>query len=226
MMTICAISQSNYIPWKGYFQLIFEADIFIFYDTVDFTKRDWRNRNQIMTSHGLHWLTIPISSKRGMAIEEVMLPQGPWRRNHLETIRRNYSKFPYLQDVMDLLSPVFNNEDITYLSEFNQTIIRRISEYLEIDTVFYNASEFNVNGERVDRLIRLCEKVGANTYLSGPAAKNYITNEFDEKSLNLKWMEYGPYETYEQCGEEFSHHVSIVDTIASLGKSSIKHIFG
>ena len=172
MMTICAISQSNYIPWKGYFQLIFEADIFIFYDTVDFTKRDWRNRNQIMTPHGLHWLTIPISSKRGMAIEEVILPQGPWRRNHLETIRRNYSKFPYLQDVMDLLSPVFNNEDITHLSEFNQTIIRRISEYLEIDTVFYNASEFNVNGERVDRLIRLCEKVGANTYLSGPAAKN------------------------------------------------------
>tara|TARA_B100001996_G_scaffold103079_1_gene77409 strand:+ start:4610 stop:5290 length:681 start_codon:yes stop_codon:yes gene_type:complete len=226
MMTICAISQSNYIPWKGYFQLIFEADIFIFYDTVDFTKRDWRNRNQIMTPHGLHWLTIPISSKRGMAIEEIILPQGPWRRNHLETIRRNYSKFPYLQDVMDLLSPVFNNEDITHLSEFNQTIIRRISEYLEIDTVFYNASEFNVNGERVDRLIRLCEKVGANTYLSGPAAKNYITNEFDKKSLNLKWMEYGPYETYEQYGEEFSHHISIVDTIASLGKSSIKHIFG
>ena len=79
-----------------------------------------------------------------MAIEEVILPQGPWRKNHLETIRRNYSKFPFIQDVMDLLSPVFNNEKITHLSEFNQTIIRRISEYLEIDTVFHNASEFNV----------------------------------------------------------------------------------
>ncbi|MBK00422.1 MAG: hypothetical protein CMB48_05660 [Euryarchaeota archaeon] len=225
-MTICAISQSNYIPWKGYFQLIFSADIFIFYDTVDFTKRDWRSRNQIMTPHGLKWLSIPISSKKGMAIEEVILPQGPWRKNHLETIRRNYSKFPFIQDVMDLLSPVFNNEEITHLSEFNQTIIRRISEYLEIDTVFHNASEFNVTGERVNRLIRLCEEVGADTYLSGPAAKNYITNEFDAEPLNLKWMEYGPYDTYQQHGEDFSHHISIVDTIASLGKSTKKHIFG
>ena len=223
-MTICAISQSNYIPWKGYFQLISNADIFTFYDTVDFTKRDWRSRNQIMTIHGLHWLSIPISSKKGMAIEDIILPEGSWRKNHLETIRRNYSRFPFIQDVMDILSPVFKNEEITHLSEFNQTIIRRISEYLEIDTVFYNASEFNVNGERVDRLIRLCKEVGADTYLSGPAAKNYITNEFEEESLNLKWMEYGPYETYEQHGENFSHYVSIVDTIASLGKSTKEQV--
>ena len=89
-MTICAISQSNYIPWKGYFHLIANADIFIFYDTVDFTKRDWRSRNQIMTPHGLKWLTIPVGSNNGKTIQDVILPSGTWRYNHLETIRRTY----------------------------------------------------------------------------------------------------------------------------------------
>ncbi len=218
-MTICAISQSNYLPWKGYFHLIAKADIFIFYDTVDFTKRDWRSRNKIMTPQGPLWLTIPVGSNRGKAIQEVVLPTGSWRENHLETIRRNYSKFPFIQDVMDLLSPVFEDKNITTLSEFNQAIILRIASYLDINTKFYNASEFKTKGERVQRLIDMCEKVEADTYLSGPAAKNYITDEFNEIKLDLKWMDYGPYETYHQHGQNFSHYVSIIDSIASLGKS-------
>ena len=225
-MTVCAISQSNYIPWKGYFHLIANVDIFIFYDTVDFTKRDWRSRNQILTPHGLKWLTIPVGSNRGKKIQEVILPEGQWRYNHLETIRRTYSKHPYIEDVMDILSPVFYNTKISSLSEFNQTIIRRISKYLDINTKFRNSSEFVINGDRVDRLIQLCEKVKATTYLSAPAAKNYINDEFDNLNINLKWMEYGPYKEYKQSEYEFTHHVSIIDTIATLGKSTKDHIFG
>ena len=225
-MTICAISQSNYLPWKGYFHLIEKSDIFIFYDTVDFTKRDWRSRNKIMTPHGLQWLTIPLGSNRGKAIQDVILPEGPWRHNHFETIKINYSKSPFIQDVIEILSPVFKDQKITKLSSFNQAIIRQIATYLEIDTLFHNSSEFNIKGERVQRLIEISQEVGADTYLSGPAAKGYITNQFDDIDLNLTWMEYGPYETYKQRGTPFSHHVSIVDTIATLGKSTIDHIFG
>ncbi|MBJ23275.1 MAG: hypothetical protein CMB64_01265 [Euryarchaeota archaeon] len=223
-MTICAISQSNYIPWKGYFHLIANADIFIFYDTVDFTKRDWRSRNQIMTPHGLKWLTIPVGSNNGKTIQDVILPSGTWRYNHLETIRRTYSKSPFISDVMDILSPVFEDEKISTLSEFNQTIIRRISDYLEIKTKFYNSSEFNIDGERVEKLIQLCKKVNADIYLSGPAAKNYINDEFDNIDLELKWMDYGPYDEYEQKSKIFTHQVSIIDTIAILGKSTRNHI--
>ena len=115
---------------------------------------------------------------------------------------------------------------ISSLSEFNQTIIRRISKYLDINTKFRNSSEFVINGDRVDRLIQLCEKVKATTYLSAPAAKNYINDEFDNLNINLKWMEYGPYKEYKQSEYEFTHHVSIIDTIATLGKSTKDHIFG
>ena len=224
-MTICAISQSNYLPWKGYFHLIAKSDVFVFYDTVNFTKRDWRSRNKIMTPHGLQWLTIPVGSNKGKTIQDIDLPIGPWRQNHLETIKINYSKAPFIEDVLAILSPIFEDKTINKLSDFNQKIIKKIANYLEIDTIFHNASEFDIQGERVQRLINICDKVGANTYLTGPAARNYITTEFDNINLELKWMDYGPYPIYEQRSKPFSHQVSIIDTISFLGKSTIDHIF-
>ena len=223
-MKTCVISQSNYIPWKGYFQMIAEADVFVFYDTVQFTKRDWRSRNKIMTPRGPIWLTIPVGGNRDRRIDEVTLPNGEWRENHIETVRRIYSYTEHIGDLESILEPIFTNEKIVLLSDFNQTIIRKISEYLEIDTVFMNSSDFEVEGDKTERLIRICKEVNADVYLSGPAAKNYIKNEFDNSGIELKWMKYGPFEEYEQCGPNFSHEVSIIDTIAVLGKDTITHI--
>ena len=127
---------------------------------------------------------------------------------------------------MDLLVPIYEDESITNLSIFNQQLIQRIAKYLDIKTEFRNASEFNVSGDRVGKLISMCEIVDADAYLSGPAAKDYITNEFENIPLELKWMDYGPYDEYPQRSEPFSHYVSIVDTIAMIGKSTKQHIFG
>tara|TARA_B100000459_G_C8557095_1_gene192237 strand:- start:1 stop:678 length:678 start_codon:yes stop_codon:yes gene_type:complete len=216
-MTTVAISQSNYLPWKGYFQLISSVDVFVFYDTVDFTKRDWRSRNKIFGPTGFQWLTIPVGSNRGKSIQEVQLPDSEWRKNHLETIRRNYSKAPFVEDVLEIISSIYQDKSIQTLSNFNQSLIQQICEYLGIKTIFRNASEFDQEGDRVERLISICEQLGATTYLSAPAAKNYIRNEFEESGLILQWMEYGPYEEYEQNVESFSDYVSIIDTIAALG---------
>ena len=216
-MTTVAISQSNYLPWKGYFQLISKVDVFVFYDTVDFTKRDWRSRNKILGPNGFQWLTIPVGSNRGKSIQEVLLPEGEWRKNHLETIRRNYSKSPYIEDVLKIVSSVYEDISIHTLSNFNQSLIRRISDYLGIKTIFRNASEFSQEGDRVERLISICDQLGATTYLSAPAAKDYIGDEFEESGFMLQWMEYGPFEEYEQNVDTFSDYVSIIDTIAALG---------
>ena len=216
-MTTIAISQSNYLPWKGYFQLISKVDVFVFYDTVDFTKRDWRSRNKILGPNGFQWLTIPVGSNRGKSIQEVLLPEGEWRKNHLETIRRNYSKSPYIEDVLEIVSSVYEDISIHTLSHFNQSLIQRISDYLGIKTIFRNASEFIQEGDRVERLISICNQLGATTYLSAPAAKDYIGDEFEESGLILQWMEYGPFEEYEQNVDTFSDYVSIIDTIAALG---------
>ncbi|MBJ60339.1 MAG: hypothetical protein CMB54_00210 [Euryarchaeota archaeon] len=223
-MKTCVISQSNYIPWKGYFQMIAQADVFVFYDVVQFTKRDWRSRNKIMTPRGPVWLTIPVGGNRDRRIDEVILPDGEWRQNHIETIRRIYSYSDHIDDLRYMLEPIFEDREIILLSEFNQAIIRNISEYLEIDTVFMNASDFDIEGERTERLIGICKEINADVYLSGPSAQNYIKNEFDDSGIELKWMEYGPFKEYEQCGPIFSHEVSIVDTIAVLGKNTIKQI--
>ena len=59
-MVKCAILQSNYIPWKGVFDMINQVDTFVFLEDVDFTKRDWRTRNKIKTANGLVWLSVPV----------------------------------------------------------------------------------------------------------------------------------------------------------------------
>tara|TARA_B100001113_G_scaffold345934_1_gene336163 strand:- start:433 stop:1110 length:678 start_codon:yes stop_codon:yes gene_type:complete len=223
-MKTCVISQSNYIPWKGYFQMISQADVFVFYDTVQFTKRDWRSRNKIMTPRGPTWLTIPVGGNRDRRIDEVKLPRGEWRENHIETIRRIYAFSDFISDIKQILEPIYENEEITLLSEFNQALICNISQYLELNTKFRNASEFSVEGDRIERLVRICKQVGADTYLSGPAAQNYISDEFENSGIKLEWMNYGPFVQYEQCGPDFSHEVSIIDTIAALGKETISHI--
>tara|TARA_B100001996_G_scaffold267581_1_gene209092 strand:- start:91 stop:771 length:681 start_codon:yes stop_codon:yes gene_type:complete len=223
-MKTCVISQSNYIPWKGYFQMVAQADVFVFYDNVQFTKRDWRSRNKIMTPRGPTWLTIPVGSNRNRRIDEVILPEGEWRDNHIETIRRIYSDTEHIEELKQILEPIYEDESITKLSTFNQTIIRKTSEYLNLNTEFINASDLDVEGDRVERLIGICQAVDANVYLSGPSAQNYIGNEFDAIGIELEWMQYGPFETYNQCGPVFSHEVSIVDTIAVLGKMTRNQI--
>lgn len=217
----CAISQSNYIPWRGYFQLISEVDIFVFYDDVQYTKRDWRSRNQIMTPKGPIWLTIPVGKNRNRIIEEVTLPDGEWRDNHLETIRRVYSKQPFFGPLMDIIEPWFVNREIQTLSEFNQGIIRDICAYLGIKTQFLKSSDLGIKGDRVERLIGICKSIGADEYLTGPAAKNYIDSDFENSGLKLSWMEYGPFGTYPQIGPEFVNEISIVDTIVMLGEDAL-----
>ena len=217
----CALSQSNYIPWRGYFQLISEVDIFVFYDDVQYTKRDWRSRNQIMTPKGPIWLTIPVGKNRNRIIEEVTLPDGEWRVNHLETIRRVYSKQPFFGPLMDIIEPWFVNREIQTLSEFNQGIIRDICAYLGIKTKFLKSSDLGIKGDRVERLIGICKSIGADEYLTGPAAKNYIDSDFENSGLKLSWMEYGPFGIYQQIGPEFVNEISIVDTIVMLGEDAL-----
>jgi len=217
----CAISQSNYIPWRGYFQLISEVDVFVFYDDVQFTKRDWRSRNRIMTPKGPIWLTIPVGKNRERTIEEVGLPNGEWRENHLQTIRRVYSKQPHFETVMNIIRPWFENEEINTLSEFNQGLIQDICEFLGIKTQFIRSSELGVEGGRVDRLIRICNTIGAEEYLSGPAAKNYIDDEFENSGIKLSWMEYGPFERYPQIGPKSVYEMSIIDTMIMLGEDAL-----
>lgn len=220
-----AILQSNYIPWKGYFDLLASVDEFILYDDMQFTKNDWRNRNKIKTPHGLEWISIPVGSDINRTIREVMLPDNGWREKHLRTFTANYSRTPYHKEVMTLIGPAYLNKAISNLSAFNRTLIELVCQYLGIKTKISNSWDYELQGERVERLVNLCKQVGAQHYITGPAAKDYLdVNLFDEANIDVRWYDYSGYKEYPQLWGQFEHGVSVLDLLFNCGKDASSYL--
>ena len=219
-----AILQSNYIPWKGYFDLISKVDEFIIYDEVQFTKNDWRNRNKIKTPKGLEWITIPVSQNIRRKIKDVVI-SSKWQNKHWKTLQANYSKAKYFKEISEWLEPLYLEKDYKYLSEVNIIFIKKICQYLQINTKIENSSNYKqINGQS-ENLVNICIQSGAKEYISGPSAKNYIIEKlFEDKKIKLTWFNYGSYEKYEQLWGQFAHNVSILDLLFNLGESSRNYI--
>lgn len=220
-----AILQSNYIPWKGYFDLINTVDEFILYDDMQYTKNDWRNRNQVKTQNGIHWLTIPVLTKGnfGVKINEIKIKKINWAEKHMRTINTGYLKAKCFTQYGKLFQELYLNLQTDYLSEVNRIFITLINEILGIKTKISQSSDYKLINGKTERLVDICEQVGASEYYSGPAAKNYIKEElFLEAGIKLNWVNYEGYREYEQLYPPFNHFVSIIDLILNEGKNSIK----
>jgi len=223
-----AVIQSNYIPWKGYFDIIHDVDLFIFYDDVQYTKNDWRNRNRIKTSQGLRWLTIPVGSHNDQLICEVMLSDESWQRKHWGTIKQTYSKTPYFSRFQDFFYHVYQEMKWDSLSALNQYLIRTIStEFLGITTTFKDSREYQAEGQKLDRLIDLLVKADTDLYVSGPAARDYIdADRFSDVGIDLIYKDYSGYPEYQQIFPPFEHAVSILDVLFHCGPESADYIWG
>jgi hypothetical protein len=221
-MRTVAVLQSNYIPWKGYFDLINSADLFIFYDDVQFTKNDWRNRNKIKTPDGLKWITIPCGFKSHMLIYEIGLPDSDWQNKHWNLIKENYSKAPYFNQYSKFFENIYLNQKWKNLSDLNQYLIKNISlKFLNIKTQFDDSRNYSIQGKGEDRLINLLKKVNATKYISGPSGKAYISNNrFLSEGIHLEWMNYNNYPEYQQLYPPFQHAVSIVDLLFNTGSNA------
>lgn len=219
------VLQSNYIPWRGYFDLILEADLFVFYDEVQYTKNDWRNRNKIADKNGPFWLTIPIPKEAvKQKISEVQLPVGNWKEEHLKKIHSSYSKSLFYSEVFEMLITIFKREFVS-LSSLNQAIIVEICKKAGIKTEFKNSADFTLANERLERLIDLLKQCNCSTYISGPSAKNYLKgNEhlFNEVNINLKYKEYKPYPVYQQNCPTYEPNISILDTLFHVGFADLQ----
>ncbi|MDD7885177.1 WbqC family protein [Flavivirga sp. 57AJ16] len=216
-MTV-SILQSNYIPWKGYFDIIAMSDIFVIYDDVQYTRRDWRNRNLIKTSAGVKWLTIPvIQDDYHQKICDTKILGGNWKKKHMGTLQMNYAKTPCFKDFREAIFQVYDTPTDN-LSEINKKFIEVICEILDINTEIVDSRTLNLKGDRQERLIQACKSLNADTYLSGPSAKSYIQPDFFiENSLNLEWMDYSNYKEYNQLYPPFEHGVSVLDLIFNEG---------
>lgn len=219
------ILQSNYIPWKGYFDLIDSADVFCFYDEVQYTKNDWRNRNKIVGPNGSFWLTIPIDKKAvKLKISAVEFNNYDWAKQHIFSIKQNYAKSPNKTSILKLLTPIYENANNLTLSQFTQRLIIEISRYIGIDTKFINSSDYILEGDRISRLVNLVGDIGGTTYISGPAAKDYLSeseNSFEDKGIELSYMQYGPYKKYPQRLDLFEDYISIIDVLMNVDKNEL-----
>jgi hypothetical protein len=222
-----AICQSNYIPWKGYFDLIAKSDVFVIYDEVQYTKNDWRNRNILKTANGPKWITIPIKNyKLSKKINEVVTDLNFWQRKHINMITLNYSRSPFFKEYSERLFSLYENSE--NLSEINIKFIKEICKIVGIDTQIINSTDLNLIGDRNQRLVDACNKLNATTYISGPAASAYLDEcLFNENSINVEWIDYSDYPKYPQLFGEYLNQVSILDLIFNTGpdvRSYLKYV--
>ena len=222
-MKSIAILQSNYIPWKGYFDIINRVDEFVLYDDMQYTKRDWRNRNKIKTPSGLLWLTVPVEvkGKFEQRICDTKISDKNWAKEHWNTIQHNYSKANFFKEHKSWLENLYDRAaKEEFLSQVNYIFIKEICELLGIKTKLAWSMDYNGQGSKTERLISICKNANASHYLSGPSAKDYIVeNDFREAKITLEWMEYKGYGEYEQLYPPFEHGVSILDMILNAGNS-------
>lgn len=227
-MKTIVVLQSNYIPWKGYFDLIHDADLFIFHDDLQYTKNDWRNRNKIKTPRGAEWITIPVGTDEHRLICEVEMKDYTWQAKHWRMIQQHYGKCPYFSHYKSFFERVYQGCRWTNLSELNQYLIRSIArDLLNIATEFRDSREFSPRGMKLDRLLDLLIKNGADRYVSGPAAKDYIDPaRFAEAGIELVWKDYSGYPEYPQRYPPFEHGVSILDLFFNVGPDAPWYIWG
>lgn len=218
------ILQSNYIPWKGYFDLINDADLFIFYDEVQYTKNDWRNRNQIYTKNGLQWLTIPVGTQETKnKISEVQIDSG-WQKKHAKSLELGYKSAPFYYQLEELMNDYLLEKEWRYLKDLNQYLIKSIAAKIGITTTFKDSASFMQEGDKVSKLINILKQSGATEYISGPAGKDYLEESkhlFQENEIKLTYKKYPAYKAYDQFNRQFVNNVSIADMIAHLKYSEI-----
>lgn len=227
MVRKIAISQSNYIPWKGYFYSIAKVDVFVIYDEMQYTKRDWRNRNLIKTPNGLKWLSIPVEvkGKYYQKINETKISDKTWNKSHLEILKQNYKKANFFKETIGWIEDLYMNCNFEYLSEINLHFIREINKYLNIKTEIRFSKDYDLHKDRNMRLINLCKDLNATNYYSGPAAKFYMDEDlFGNNNIKVHYFNYSNFPKYSQLNGEFEHGVSIFDLIFNEGENSKKNL--
>lgn len=225
-MNTLVILQPSYLPWLGYFDQIARADTFVFYDDVQYTRRDWRNRNKIKNSSSQEQLlTIPVETKGryNAPINEIPIKENtPWREEHLKAIQFNYSKSPHFKKYFPILQEIISTPS-SNLADYTIKTTIALTELLGIETKFLRSSEIDITySDPTDHLIQICKKLEATNYLTGAAAQNYLDESaFSKHCVTLEYQNYD-HPQYTQLWPEFISHLSIVDLILNEGPNSLK----
>ncbi len=227
-MTRVAILQPNYIPWKGVFDMLHAVDVFVFLDDVQYTVRDWRNRNRVKTPAGPSaWLSVPTRGGRNQRICDVAIDYDqPWQHKHTEALRHSYGRTPFFHDYAPRFGEILDKRH-PLLADLDIELTREVCGWLGIERDLRRSSELDPQGIKDDRLIDLVQKVGGDAYLSGPAARTYIRPErFSDAGIALSYQDYAGYPEYPQISAPFDHAVTILDLLFAVGPAAPEYIWG
>lgn len=215
------IIQSNFLPWRGYFDFIREVDVFVIEDDLQYTKGDWRNRNKIKTPRGAEWITVPVSYKHTaqLILETPIDYDQPWAKKILNRIRESYRNAPCFEPYFSELSEVLNRP-FASISGLNIALIHWVCAHLEIYTPFKFSQDYQPQGTKTERVVDILRKLNATAYLSGPAGRNYILPElFEHASIQLVYKQYN-YPVYEQLYPPYDPAVSVLDLLFMKGPAA------
>jgi hypothetical protein len=223
------ILQSNYLPWKGYFDLMAAADEFLLFDEVQYTKNDWRNRNRIVLDGRLHWLTLPVrtAGRFGTAIRDVEVARADWATAHWQTLTQAYRGAPHFKTAAGVLEETYAAAaPLASLTEINERFLRAIAALLRLEATILRADIVpRTTDDPTQRLLEICRARKATTYVSGPAARSYLElAAFREAGIDVLFADYGGYPAYPQGTRSFEHGVSVVDPLMQCGPDARRHL--
>jgi len=207
--------------------MIAAVDEFIIFDDMQYTRRDWRNRNQIKTPQGVQWLTVPVQvkGKYYQKIRDTEIDGSDWALVHWKTLAQNYRRAPHFDEIATWIEPMYLTASYTHLSQLNRSFIEAVCAYLGIETVISNSWDYALLDSKTERLADICAQAGGTEYISGPAAKDYIEERvFTERDIKLTWFGYSGYPEYPQLWGEFTHGVTILDLLFNCGKDAHRYM--
>ena len=207
--------------------MIAAVDEFILYDDMQYTRRDWRNRNKIKTPQGLQWLTVPVQVKGNyhQKIWETKIDGTEWKATHWKVLEQNYRRAPCFEEIRIWLEHLYLQEGFTQLSVLNQRLIEAVCDYLGIKTKISSSRDYSIGSGKSERLAGLCAQAGAIEYVSGPAARDYLDEQvFSDLGIKVTWFDYAGYPEYPQLWAEFAHGVSILDLLFNCGRDAHRYM--
>jgi len=221
---VVAVMQPYLFPYIGYFQLINESDVFVFYDDVDFIKQGWINRNRILINGDDHTFTIPCHNASSNEKIKNVLVHKDWKSNKLlKKIKITYSNAKNFDKSFPTIKEVLNNRK-NKISELAQKSVKLVCNHLSLDTDFYKSSKLPVDSSlgRAERLIKLTKHFAADTYVNMEGGEDlYSRSNFTSEGVNLKFLE-PSFPKYDQYGhDDFEPGLSIIDIIMNNSNKEV-----
>lgn len=227
-MTTVVILQPGYLPWLGFFDQMRRSDIFVYYDDVQFDKHGWRNRNRIKSPTGPLWLTVPVKTSgcRGQRVADTeIVTSHPWVRKHIAAIAQNYAKSPYLDRYLPPLEALLK-QPWQRLLDLDIAVVALMCEWLGLRRTILRSSQLGIGGDKNERLLNICRHFGADCYLTGDAARNYLdAGLFAQAGVKLEWQDY-VHPVYPQLHGDFMPYLSALDLVLNMGPASISILEG